>query len=244
MTRLSKFRRSTVEFLRLATGVPLVTVQRRMSLARVAAAREACRTHPSWPAIFVKGYALVAQDMPVLRQAYFRFPLPHLHQYPFSDAAIAVERTIDGESVVWPLLIHNPEGYAVADISDLLARAKTADLTTLDNFRSAWRIASLPWPLRRLAQFVGYNVVRYRRHYYGTFGLTTVGSTGSELLDLVSPLATSLTYGPLSADGTIDVRIVFDHRVVDAAPIARALALLEQRLNGAIADELSPNRPA
>jgi hypothetical protein len=145
---------------------------------------------------------------------------------------------------VWPLLIHNPEGYAVADISDLLARAKTADLTTLDNFRSAWRIASLPWPLRRLAQFVGYNVVRYRRHYYGTFGLTTVGSTGSELLDLVSPLATSLTYGPLSADGTIDVRIVFDHRVVDAAPIARALALLEQRLNGAIADELSPNRPA
>jgi hypothetical protein len=188
--------------------------------------------------MFVKGYALLAQETPVLRRAYFRYPLPRIHQYPFSDATIAVERIVDGESFVLPLIVHNAEGYAVAEIGEMLARAKSDDLATLDVFRYADRIVSLPLPLRRIAYWIGYNVVSYRRHFFGTFGLTTVASEGGELLNLVSPLTTVLTYGPFLQDWTIDVRIMFDHRIVDAAPIARALARLEQVLNGNIADEV------
>jgi hypothetical protein len=37
----------------------------------------------------------------------------------------------------------------------------------------------------------------------------------------------------------VDVRIVYDHRVLDGATVARALARLEDVLNGEIAAELS-----
>jgi hypothetical protein len=47
-----------------------------------------------------------------------------------------------------------------------------------------------------------------------------------------------LTYGPFSSDATINMRAMFDHRVVDAVPIARALVRLEQVLGGPIASEI------
>jgi hypothetical protein len=238
MTRLSKYRRATIEVLRLGAQVPLITAQRRMSLQRVAAARAARPPAPPWPAIFVKAYALLAQETPVLRQAYFRYPWPRLHQYPFSDAAVAVERIIEGESFVYPLIVHNAEGYPLAELAEMLRHAKTGDLAAMEVFRYAERIVALPLPLRRLAHWIGYNVPSYRRHFFGTFGLTTVASEGGELLNLVSPLATVLSYGPFTEGWGIDVRLMFDHRVVDAAPIARALTRLEHLLNGAVADEV------
>jgi hypothetical protein len=238
MTRLSKYRRATVEVLRLGAQVPLITLQRRASLEPLAIARSACANRPSWPAIFVKAYAQLAQQTPVLRRAYFRYPTPHIREYPFSDAAIAVERSADGESFVYPLIVHNPEGYGIAAIDEMLRHAKTADLGSMEEFRRAERIGHLPWPLPRLAYWTAYNIASYRRHFFGTFGLTTVAAQGGELFNLVSPLATVLTYGPFSSDWTIDLRVMFDHRIVDAAPIARALARLEELLNGVITDEV------
>jgi hypothetical protein len=51
-----------------------------------------------------------------------------------------------------------------------------------------------------------------------------------------------LSYGVASAGGTIDVVLRWDHRVTDAAPIARALTRLEQVLNGEITAELRGSR--
>jgi hypothetical protein len=47
----------------------------------------------------------------------------------------------------------------------------------------------------------------------------------------------------MGPDQTIDVVIRWDHRVSDAALIAKTMARLEQVLNGAIAAELLENRP-
>jgi hypothetical protein len=51
-----------------------------------------------------------------------------------------------------------------------------------------------------------------------------------------------VSYGVVGPDRTIDVVIRWDHRVTDAALIAKALTRLEQVLNGAIAGELLANR--
>jgi hypothetical protein len=48
----------------------------------------------------------------------------------------------------------------------------------------------------------------------------------------------------IAPDATIDVVIRWDHRITDAAPIARAMTRLEQVLNGEIAAELRASRPA
>jgi len=42
----------------------------------------------------------------------------------------------------------------------------------------------------------------------------------------------------MSEEGALVVRAAYDHRVLDGATIARALARLEQLLNGVVAAEL------
>jgi hypothetical protein len=43
----------------------------------------------------------------------------------------------------------------------------------------------------------------------------------------------------MSDDGVLDVRVIYDHRVMDGATVARALARLEEILNSAIKDEVA-----
>jgi hypothetical protein len=92
--------------------------------------------------------------------------------------------------------------------------------------------------LRRLGLWLGLNLARTRPGQFGTFGLSVYSALGSESLHPISPLTTTLTYGVIGADGAVDVRLVYDHRVLDGATVARALARLEAELTGAILDEL------
>ena len=48
-----------------------------------------------------------------------------------------------------------------------------------------------------------------------------------------------LNYGVFAPDGTVDVRFVYDHRVMDGAVVARALQTFEEILTGTTVDELT-----
>jgi pyruvate/2-oxoglutarate dehydrogenase complex dihydrolipoamide acyltransferase (E2) component len=52
------------------------------------------------------------------------------------------------------------------------------------------------------------------------------------------PSTVVLNYGPFAADGTVDVRFVYDHRVTDGAVIARALRLFETILTETMVAEV------
>src|SRR3712207_5422328 len=97
---LSRPRRLVGDLMHFSISVPRVTVQRRMTLAPLLAARRALCERPSWTAIFVKGYALLAQEIPEFRRAYVKLPWPHLYEYPESVAAITHERDFEGEKAV------------------------------------------------------------------------------------------------------------------------------------------------
>jgi pyruvate/2-oxoglutarate dehydrogenase complex dihydrolipoamide acyltransferase (E2) component len=51
-------------------------------------------------------------------------------------------------------------------------------------------------------------------------------------------LTTTLNYGQFEPDGTLDVRLTYDHRVLDGSTVARALVALEAVLHGEILAEL------
>ena len=70
------------------------------------------------------------------------------------------------------------------------------------------------------------------------FGVSVYSGLGAESLHPISPLTGTLNYGPIQPDGSVSVRLVYDHRVVDGANVARALAFMEEALNGEIASEL------
>jgi hypothetical protein len=64
------------------------------------------------------------------------------------------------------------------------------------------------------------------------------------LLHLTPILTSTLHYGLFDDSGRLDVRLSWDHRVMDGATVARALADLETILNRDIVRELTGLRRA
>ena len=75
--------------------------------------------------------------------------------------------------------------------------------------------------MRRFLLWLGLNSsARPRPGQFGTFGLSVYSSLGAESLHPLSPLTTTLNYGVIDADGTVWVRLIYDHRVLDGATVA------------------------
>ena len=236
--RLSVPRRMVIDLLYFSKGIPSLPVQRRMSIAPVVAARAACNDRPRWTAIFAKAYALTAREFPEFRRAYIKIPWAHLYEYPASNGSIVIERDYRGEPCVFSITVKDPAAYRLADLSGLIQHASSAPIEDIKDFRRMLRIASLPLPLRRLMWWVGLNIGRQRANYWGTFALSVYSALNAESLHPLTPLTTLLNYGVINSDGDVNVRIIYDHRVMNGATVARALGRLEEILNSIITDEL------
>ncbi len=236
--RLSKSRRTVIDLLYFANQFPTIPVQRRIGLAAVVAARAACRERPQWSAIFAKAYALTARELPELRRAYVKFPWPHLYEYPVSVANVAFERAYLGESSFFSSKIKDPAGRPLRELQALIHHGATAPIQEVKDFRRSLSVSGLPLPLRRLLWWIALNIGRERGNYFGTFGVSVYSALNAESLHPIAPMTVVLNYGVIAEDGGVDVRMIYDHRVMNGASVARALAKLEQILNGPIVDEL------
>ena len=240
---LSLPRRFVGDLLHAAAGVPTVPVQRPMGLARLADARARLADRPTWTALFTLAYARVAREVPALRRAYLGFPYPRLYEYPVSVAAVAVERDYGGEPGVFVGKVKDPAALSVEELDALLTHFRTAPVNDVKDFRRALRVAGLPLPLRRALWWSALNSGRQRGNYVGTFGVSVYSALGAESLHPISPCTTTLTYGVMGPAGDLDVRLVYDHRVLDGATVARALARLEAQLTEVLPAELTARRP-
>ena len=236
--RISLPRRMVIDFLHFAAAVPTIPVQRRMALHELAGARAACRDRVRWTVLFTKAYALVAREFPELRRAYVTIPSPMFYEYPVSYANVVVERTYEGERALFSIVIKDPAERPLQELGVVLQDASAANIDDVKEFRRSLRIARLPLPLRRLIWWVGLNVGRQRARHFGTFTLSVYSALNAESLHPLTPLTTLLTYGVIDRDGHVNVRIIYDHRVLDGATVARALARLEEILNTEIVSEL------
>jgi hypothetical protein len=235
---LSLPRRMVIDMLHFAIRVPTVPVQRPMCLAPVVLARNACAERPSWSAIFTKAYALTAREFPELRRAYVQFPWPHLYEYPASVAAVVCQREYQGEPGLFPILVKDPAALSLSELSGLIRHAMTAPIDEVRNFRRLLKVSRLPRRLRRLLLWLSLNLGRQRANYIGTFGLSVYSALGAESLHPLSQWTTLLNYGPIAPDGNVNVRVIYDHRTLDGATVANALACLDSKLNVAIVEEL------
>jgi hypothetical protein len=236
---LSLPRRFVCDLLHFARKVPTVPVQRRMDLAAVAAVRRAAQPRPSWCAIFAKAFAIVAASQPELRRAYLPFPTPHLYEHPDNIASVAVERTWHGEDAVLFGYLRGPEKQGLLELDAHLRRWKEAPVESVGSFRRALRTSRWPRPLRRTLWWFGLNVSGPRRaRHFGTFGVSVYSGLGAASLHPLSPLTTTLNYGVVDAAGGVDVRVIYDHRVLDGATVARALAELERVLHNEVVNEM------
>jgi hypothetical protein len=235
---LSAPRRMVNDLVHFARQIPTVPVQRVTDVSRVMDLRERAAARVGWAAVFTKAYARVCAECPALRRAYLEYPRPRLYQHPFPVASVAVERDYGGEPGVFFTHLPRPEGMPLASLDAALRRAKTAAVE--DAFAFQLWFAGLPRFARRLAWWWVVNARGSRKaQFLGTFGVTVYSGLGSESLHPLTPLTTTLNYGVIGPDGLVPVRVVYDHRVMDGATAARALARLQDELAGPIADELA-----
>ncbi len=236
---LSVPRRLIADLLHFARRVPSIPLSRMMDVSGLFAARRAHPDRPSWSVIFMKAYARVATDHPPLRRALLEWPYPRIYEHPQTNCSLAIERTFDGEEGVFFGMFRAPEGQTLGELQRSLIEFKNAPLEEIGFFRRMIRISRFPRPIRRFLWSASLNVSgRGRAKRFGTFGVTTLGGTGVEQIHPLSPLTTTLTFGPIDAGGKVTVKIIYDHRVLDGAYVARRLVDLEKMINGAILEEL------
>ncbi len=240
---ISSARSLVIDFMRLSQDIPLVSVQRRMRLERVLRARSQCAERPLWMSIFTKAYGIVSRQFPELRRAYVKLPWPQFYEYEKPIAMLPLGIEYRGEESIFTIRIGNPGKIRLTDIDRRIVAAKASAVEKVAEFRRLLRISRLPLPIRYPLQWVGLNLGRQRANYFGTFLIGGVSELGIESQHMLSPISNSLSYGVISPDGDVNVRMYWDHRVMDGAVVARALAQLERTLNGEIADELHEAPP-
>jgi hypothetical protein len=241
---LSLPRRLVCDVLHFSRHAPSVPMQRRMHLADLVEARGEWPRRLAWSAIFLKAYAQVTAERPVLRRAYLRFPWPRLYEHPENVASFAVEREYNGEPGLFFARVNRPERLSLVRLDALVRHFQCAPIDTIDSYRRALRLTRLPRPLRRSLWWLGLELDgMFLACLFGTLAMSTAASRGAADLHTLSPLTTTLNYGPFDPDGGIDVRVTYDHRVLDGGAVADALVRLEEVLCTTILDELSAGPP-
>jgi hypothetical protein len=188
----------------------------------------------------MKAYALVGAEHAPLRRSLLEFPWPRLYEHPWMNCALAIERTYHGEDGVFVGLFRAPEHQTLAQLQKALEWYKNETLEKVGFYRMALRFSQVPTPIRRLLWWGTLNLAGAKRcKRFGTFGLSSYGSLGAEQVHPISPLTTTLTYGPIdSRTGEVVVKLIYDHRVLDGAYVARRLHDIEEILSGPILEEL------
>ncbi|WP_337173246.1 hypothetical protein [Paludisphaera sp.] len=228
------------DLVHFAHKIPSAPVSRTFDVSALAGPRARHPLRPSWSCLFMKAYALVGAEHAPLRRAYLEFPWPRIYEHPYMNCALAIERQYMGEDGVFVGLFRAPEHQSLAQLQGSLREYKDRPLEEVGFFRQALRFSRVPRPVRRFFWWSTLNIAGSKRcKRFGTFGLSTYGSLGAEQIHPISPLTTTLTYGPIDPEaGRVVVKLIYDHRVLDGAFVARRLRDIEDALHGPILREL------
>src|ERR1035438_1733661 len=173
--KISPLRLFIIDLMRASTRVPFVSLSRPLNVRQLMEARAATARPPGWAAIFVKAFCLVANDEPVLRTLYAKWPWPHFYELPRSIAMVAIARVEDGEDCVLPERVARANELPLGEIDAQIRRAKDAPIEEIPAFRRILKAMRLPLPLRRLA----WRVAPYiRGPPANKFGSVSGGSVG------------------------------------------------------------------
>jgi hypothetical protein len=237
-------RRFIIDLVHFAKRVPSTPVSRLVNVAGLFGPRDDHPARPSWALLFMKAYALVGANHPPLRRALLEFPWPRIYEHPWMNCALAIERSYLGEHGVFVGLFRAPEQQTIGQLQEALSWYKNQPLEKVGVYRRALRVSRAPTVVRRLLWWSTLNISGFKRaKRFGTFGLTSYGALGAESLHPISPLTTTLTFGPISASGDVTIKLIYDHRVLDGAYVARRLRDIENILNTEILNELRLGLP-
>lgn len=238
--RLSPSRRVTGDALYAGMQIPLVTIQKDMNVADLAAARGLAPVRPSWCAIFTKAYGKVVASRPDMRRTVLSFPWDRVYEYSAASAQVAVEVRLGEENALVFVPIMNPEACSLLKIDRIIATCQEQPLKLVPAYSQALFLARFfPRIVRRWVWWCLLNLsARIRFCYFGTFVVTSVGNWGIESVRPIAPAISILHYGSIDSQGNVSVRMTYDHRMLDGSGPSKTLNEMEQFLKSDILTEL------
>ena len=232
-------RRVIGDFLRASINLPTITVAKEMNVAEVMASRNNAWPRPSWCSIFTKAYAKVVATHPELRRACLTFPWERMFESADITADLVVETRFHDETVLAHARVKHPESRPLLAMDKQLSECKENPGNDRKRFLRPRLLARFPRFIRDWAWWYilnGSGAMRY--HYFGTFGVSSMGQWGVKSIRPLSPWISLLHYGPIQPNGSLDVLLTYDHRVLDGSGPSRALAEMGQYLQSDLLSEL------
>ncbi len=222
----------------LARAIPLFPVDREMRLAVVADARAAAPRRIGWAACFLKAYAMVAREQPLLRSWLVRGLRSRLATASQSVATLAINRPDEhGADRLFFARLASPDMLPLTAVQAFVDRHATAPVDEL--FRRQLELEMVPgWLRRTILRWNMSSASPKRPGRIGTFSMSSLAgfSAGNHFHPTLC--TTSLCQGPLDDAGRCRVTLIADHRVLDGATVAKGLQRLEEVLGREIAAEL------
>lgn len=192
---------------------------------------------------FCKGLWFGRTGFPRIAQKLHEFPWPKFYEHPHSIASINVERVVNNENVVIYGYVRAPENRTLIEIDDIIRHHKDDPIEEVRSYTRTRALSLVPSIIRKFVWWYTLNVEGPRRcHNFGTFAISSVSSMGAGLLNLMPILTTQIHYGMLDKEGNLDVRLTFDHRVLDGATAARALVALEDVMKSTLVREMNSEK--
>ena len=221
----------------LSQSVPIFPVERTMRLGTLAESRTASPVRIGWAALFLKAYAMVAHETPVLRTWFVNGLAPRLATCSESVATLAINRIENGQDRLFFARLRQPNAHSLQEIQQFIADCKSKPVDQW--FKRQLQLEMMPGFLRRRILWWNMNSFSPKRaSRIGTFSLSTLSGFNASNRLHPTLCTTSLSYAPLETDGRCLVTLLADHRVLDGATVARALERLEAVLNGPMLNEI------
>src|ERR1700730_7065285 len=126
--KISMPRRLVADLMHASMHVPFVSLPSPLDVRPLLEARALAAQPPGWAAIFVKAFAVVAQEEPVLRTLYVKWPSPGFYELPRSVAMVAIARVESGQDCVMPQKVTAPDEMALTEVDALIRHAKEAPI--------------------------------------------------------------------------------------------------------------------
>jgi hypothetical protein len=226
----------------LALDIPLFPVDRLMRLDTVAAARNTAAIRIGWAAIFLKAYALVARETPPLRSWLAGRFRQRLATSSENVASLAINRGDGGDDRLFFARLARPDTTPLPLLQQSVDWFVTQPIE--EAFKRQLELEGVPgWLRRTILRWNMRSTSPKRVTRIGTFSLSTLAGFSATNRFHPTICTTSLSYGPLDGDGRCLVTVIADHRVLDGAAVAKALARLEEVLTTEIIAELRTARP-
>ncbi len=242
---LSLPRRWICDLVALSKTIPIAALEHRLNLKPLIEARNALESPPSWVVLFLKAFAIVAKERKALRQFFVGFPWPRIYEHPVNVAAITVERDYKGEPSTFFDMLLTPEVMSFEELHEHLRKLKHDPVEVSRTFKLMIQTARFPLPIRRMVWRWLYSFSGPRRaHYMGTFAINGGGRYPIRPVTIIGAVGTTLYFGLFDADGSTDVCLTFDHRVMDGGEVIRSLLDLEVVMNTVLVEELKALAPS